>query len=121
MKRNVPSPDQADAALLEVKQNEFPNPWWDALNSTGHYGQVHNPAVMWAGWYDIFLQVSQYSERTERTERTERAASKKFRANARRGARSCFYFNSSNRRHHRRFQTRDRSQTVILKQHPPRS
>ena len=43
-------PDQKDQVLAEVKANEYPNPWWDAINGTGNYDKVTWPSVMWAGW-----------------------------------------------------------------------
>ena len=49
-------PNQSDEILAEVRGNEFKNPWWDAINATGKYDRVRWPSVMWAGWYDIFLE-----------------------------------------------------------------
>ena len=43
-------PDQADESLFEVEANEYPNPWWDAINGTGNFDKVTWPSVMWAGW-----------------------------------------------------------------------
>jgi predicted acyl esterase len=56
MKSTVPK--QAVEKIAEVKQHNGAGTWWDPLNvsSPNAYGDIHAPAVMWAGWYDIFLQ-----------------------------------------------------------------
>ena len=48
-------PNQAPAKIHEVYEHEAPGPWWEVLNGTGNFDNVHFPSVMWAGWYDIFL------------------------------------------------------------------
>jgi hypothetical protein len=48
-------PDQAPALIAEVMAHEAPDGWWDALDLRHHWGDVKWPAVMWGGWYDIFL------------------------------------------------------------------
>ncbi|CAE7265416.1 cocE [Symbiodinium sp. KB8] len=48
-------PSQAPAKIQEVYDHEAPGPWWNVLNGTGNFQNVHFPSVMWAGWYDIFL------------------------------------------------------------------
>jgi len=50
-------PTNYTALINEVEANEDPaSSWWDAVDLTGKYWKVKWPAVMWAGWYDIFLQ-----------------------------------------------------------------
>lgn len=48
-------PTQSAALIDEVKSNEAPGQWWYPLNDTNQYYKVKFPSVMWAGWYDIFL------------------------------------------------------------------
>jgi len=50
-------PSNSTALIEEVEANEDPaGSWWDAVDLTGKYWKVNYPTVMWAGWYDIFLQ-----------------------------------------------------------------
>ena len=44
-----------NTTTVQMKANEVPNPWWDALNVTGKEERITFPALMWAGWFDIFL------------------------------------------------------------------
>jgi len=56
LKKTVPS--QSEKLIAELKQHEGNDAWWDALNVSNprNFGKIKSPAVMWAGWYDIFLQ-----------------------------------------------------------------
>lgn len=48
--------------IQEVRDNEGPGPYWDAVEWSGgtgttvKYDRVNWPTVHWAGWYDIFLR-----------------------------------------------------------------
>jgi len=48
-------PNQAEALIREVRANERPGPWWDALNMTTSASNITFPTVHWAGWDDIFI------------------------------------------------------------------
>eukprot|EP01065_Artemidia_motanka_P022837 TRINITY_DN2703_c0_g1_i1.p1 TRINITY_DN2703_c0_g1~~TRINITY_DN2703_c0_g1_i1.p1 ORF type:complete len:606 (+),score=171.54 TRINITY_DN2703_c0_g1_i1:249-1820(+) len=50
-------PEQGKGLVALSKANEAPGAWWDPVNiTTETCGKVDFPSVMWAGWYDIFLQ-----------------------------------------------------------------
>eukprot|EP01064_Diplonema_japonicum_P010727 TRINITY_DN1795_c0_g4_i2.p1 TRINITY_DN1795_c0_g4~~TRINITY_DN1795_c0_g4_i2.p1 ORF type:complete len:593 (+),score=172.55 TRINITY_DN1795_c0_g4_i2:45-1781(+) len=50
-------PRQFPALRHEARANEFPGEWWNPVNMTGKCADlVDFPAVLLAGWYDIFLQ-----------------------------------------------------------------
>jgi len=51
-------PKQAETLIDRAKVHEGAGPYWDALNFTGHYGEVTYPSVQWGGWYDIFAKGS---------------------------------------------------------------
>lgn len=44
--------------MAELKAHNGAGPWWDPLNISAptNWANIRAPAVMWAGWYDIFLQ-----------------------------------------------------------------
>eukprot|EP01062_Namystynia_karyoxenos_P015616 TRINITY_DN1566_c0_g1_i2.p1 TRINITY_DN1566_c0_g1~~TRINITY_DN1566_c0_g1_i2.p1 ORF type:complete len:604 (+),score=212.59 TRINITY_DN1566_c0_g1_i2:68-1813(+) len=49
--------EQHKALLQESKSNEAPGPWWTPVNITdADCERIGVPSVLWAGWYDIFLQ-----------------------------------------------------------------
>eukprot|EP01062_Namystynia_karyoxenos_P015615 TRINITY_DN1566_c0_g1_i1.p2 TRINITY_DN1566_c0_g1~~TRINITY_DN1566_c0_g1_i1.p2 ORF type:complete len:579 (+),score=214.77 TRINITY_DN1566_c0_g1_i1:78-1814(+) len=48
---------QHKALLHEAMSNEAPGTWWDPVNiSDAGCARIDVPSVLWAGWYDIFLQ-----------------------------------------------------------------
>jgi len=51
-------PHQADGIIVDTKSRNGASSWWDPLNisSPGNWDTIRAPAVMWGGWYDIFLQ-----------------------------------------------------------------
>jgi predicted acyl esterase len=50
-------PKQADGLIYTVKSKNGASDWWDPLNiSNVPLTKIKAPAVMWAGWYDIFLE-----------------------------------------------------------------
>jgi uncharacterized protein len=51
-------PHQADALIVDVKSRNGASAWWDPLNMSApeNWDNIRAPAVMWGGWYDIFLQ-----------------------------------------------------------------
>ena len=51
-------PHQAEHCIADVKSRNGASDWWDPLNMSApaNWDNVRAPAVMWAGWYDIFLQ-----------------------------------------------------------------
>lgn len=51
-------PKQAPALIQTVKGKNGASEWWDVLNvsSPGNFKKIKAPAVMWGGWYDIFLE-----------------------------------------------------------------
>eukprot|EP01059_Diplonema_ambulator_P009097 TRINITY_DN18908_c0_g1_i1.p1 TRINITY_DN18908_c0_g1~~TRINITY_DN18908_c0_g1_i1.p1 ORF type:complete len:593 (+),score=127.04 TRINITY_DN18908_c0_g1_i1:56-1780(+) len=48
-------PEQAHSLIREVKSNEGPGQWWDAVNATRHCDKATFSSVLVGGWYDIFL------------------------------------------------------------------
>lgn len=52
---NSTVPDQAARLIAELKAQESFGPWWHDLTGTGQYWKIKWPSVMFAGWYDIFL------------------------------------------------------------------
>jgi predicted acyl esterase len=41
--------------IQDVRENEQDGEFWDPINMTSYYGNVHFPSIHWAGWSDIFL------------------------------------------------------------------
>jgi putative CocE/NonD family hydrolase len=53
---NSSVPKFAAPLIQELKDHEDPTSWWLTRTVAGHFDRITWPAVLWGGWYDIFLQ-----------------------------------------------------------------
>ena len=49
--------------INEVKAQEVHSDWWEPIEVRNKLGRCYYPSVLWAGWYDIFLDGSTFCAR----------------------------------------------------------